>query len=215
MNNLGFEFVQNEDQLKAAVNMKFKVDGGEKVKLLSNLVTLKSHYVQATQYKAGATIAYMGEDSEAVKRGLKTKRDYFYLVEMDHMVEGKQVVETVVLLVPAKVVYDINEYIDSANATAAKNGKKDKRQFSWKLEKHLPKTKDEYPSYSAVALEQIDAPSKADIEANNEILSNTLTGYVERLREKYHEYMGSSVDEVPPQQTEDKTDDINLDDIPF
>lgn len=211
--------VTNEDELSASLPMKFKAEGGQVFKILSNLYRIKTHYTDPKIInlagKTPTSIAYMGENSLAIQRGLKVKEDLYYLVE----VNGERVVQ----LLPAGFVYAINDVIKELKKVK-KNAGVDKRMYSWELIKIEAQTRDEFTQYSAKIKEEVTPVTPAELEMNTKMLVDTMAGYADRLRQKYSEYMSSSTPAPAPKEEvidDEPVDDramnerINIDDIPF
>jgi hypothetical protein len=211
------QFVKNENEMTGIVNMKYKLEQGDNVIILSELSSVLSHYIEGTSSKKGYSILYMGDDSLAIKRdGLKTRTTYYYLAKLNG--------EICVLQTPASLFWDMNTKINKMKREGKKEA--DKRHYEWSVVK-MDNPATGYTDYFAEILVEIaDKPTKADIEGNNELLAENLRSYEDMLRTNYHNRYGTElkkVDATPAPKAEEQPalidgqipDSINLDDIPF
>ena len=173
-----------------------KLEKENSVFLLSNVYFTKSHYLQ--DKKKSVACHGLKTGCEYCKK-IPPRSEYYYFA----MVNG----ERGILRVPASVFFAMN-----ALEKVMKN-EKTKRDYSWIVLKTGEGLETKYTCSKDEPIPKEDREAE-DMEKNNDLLSQKISAYENRLEKNYQEYLKVLMD-VPVKESAEGTEDVDPSDIPF
>ena len=157
------ELITDEQKEKKPSSF-LKIEDGSVVRLQSNLVKTKTHFLQGEQ----TSVACVGKDCFFCQQGIPFRNEYFYL--------GKINDDEGLVRLPSSVFFALNE--------SERVLKKSKRNFEWIISKTGAGLK---TRYTVTRGSDIKTDEKK-VEKNNKALLDKINAYEKTMRERYEEF---------------------------
>lgn len=154
------QLIKKEQEVKRP-SFFLKVENGCKVILQSNLIRIKTHYLEDSKQ----SVLCLDNDCYFCDQGLNSRNEYLYLGTLDG--------EKGFIRLPASLFYSMNENERLLN--------KSKREMEWIISK---KGVGKATRYSAVRDSNVK-PDPKEIEENNKRLLDSMNRYEAGLRQRY------------------------------